>query len=130
MAIGVRIAVLADVHGNAPALRAVLAEVSEARADAIVVAGDVVGGPQPREALELLAARASETSASTARSAGAFPWTSARTAIRTPVAMPRTYPRWRIALRWTRTTGPAREVPFQRSETNREGFPCPLQRSS
>jgi predicted phosphodiesterase len=52
-----RIAVLADVHGNTPALRAVLAEISAARVDAIVVAGDVVGGPQPREALELLAAR-------------------------------------------------------------------------
>jgi hypothetical protein len=52
-----RIAVLADVHGNAPALRAVLAEVDDMEVDAIVVAGDVVGGPQPREALELLAAR-------------------------------------------------------------------------
>lgn len=52
-----RIAVLADVHGNAPALRAVLAEVDAAAADAIVVAGDVVGGPQPREALELLLGR-------------------------------------------------------------------------
>jgi predicted phosphodiesterase len=50
----VKVAVLADVHGNAPALRAVLAEL---RAEAIVVAGDVVGGPQPREVLELLAAR-------------------------------------------------------------------------
>ncbi len=49
-----RVAVLADVHGNAPALRAVLAELD---ADAIVVAGDVVGGPMPREALELIAAR-------------------------------------------------------------------------
>jgi predicted phosphodiesterase len=49
-----RLAVVADVHGNLPALRAVLAEVE---ADAIVVAGDVVGGPQPREVLEALAAR-------------------------------------------------------------------------
>jgi predicted phosphodiesterase len=49
-----RIAVFADVHGNLPALRAVLAEVD---ADAIVVAGDVVGGPQPRQVLEALAAR-------------------------------------------------------------------------
>ena len=57
MASEVRIAVLADVHGNAPALRAVLAEIDDMEADAIVVAGDVVGGPQPREALELLAAR-------------------------------------------------------------------------
>jgi putative phosphoesterase len=52
-----RVAVLADVHGNLPALRAVLAEVDGEGVDAIVVAGDVVGGPYPREALELLAAR-------------------------------------------------------------------------
>jgi predicted phosphodiesterase len=57
MASVMRIAVLADVHGNAPALRAVLAEIDEAGVDAIVVAGDVVGGPQPREALELLVVR-------------------------------------------------------------------------
>ena len=49
-----RLAVLADVHGNLPALRAVLAEVE---ADAIVVAGDVVGGPLPLDVLEALAAR-------------------------------------------------------------------------
>jgi predicted phosphodiesterase len=53
----VRIAVLADVHGNLPALRAVLAELERERVDAIVVAGDVVGGPQVRETLELLAGR-------------------------------------------------------------------------
>src|SRR4051794_3931552 len=50
----VRVAVLADVHGNLPALRAVLGEVD---GDAIVVAGDVVAGPLVRESLELLAAR-------------------------------------------------------------------------
>ena len=38
-----RIAVLADVHANAPAVRAVLAELDHDRVDAIVVAGDVVG---------------------------------------------------------------------------------------
>jgi putative phosphoesterase len=52
-----RVAVLADIHGNLPALRAVLAELDGERVDAIVVAGDVVGGPYPREALELLATR-------------------------------------------------------------------------
>jgi putative phosphoesterase len=52
-----RVAVLADIHGNLPALRAVLAELDGERVDAIVVAGDVVGGPCPREVLELLAAR-------------------------------------------------------------------------
>jgi len=53
-----RIAVLADIHGNLPALRAVLAEVDRESADALVIAGDVVAGPMPRQSLELLAARA------------------------------------------------------------------------
>jgi predicted phosphodiesterase len=53
----VRIAVLADVHGNLPALRAVLAELDREPVDAIVVAGDVVAGALVREALELLATR-------------------------------------------------------------------------
>jgi putative phosphoesterase len=52
-----RVAVLADIHGNLPALRAVLAELDGEPADAIVVAGDTVGGPCPREVLELLASR-------------------------------------------------------------------------
>jgi putative phosphoesterase len=56
-----RIAVLADVHGNAPALRAVLAGIDHDSVDAIVVAGDVVGGPLVRETLELLDARAEPT---------------------------------------------------------------------
>src|SRR3954447_20382422 len=54
---GVRVAVLADVHGNLPALRAVLAEVDRAPVEALVVAGDVVAGPLVRESLELVAAR-------------------------------------------------------------------------
>lgn len=52
-----RIAALADIHGNLPALRAVLAELEREHVDAIVVGGDVVGGPLVRETLELLAAR-------------------------------------------------------------------------
>lgn len=52
-----RIAVLADIHGNLPAVRAVLAELDREPVDAIVVAGDVAGGPLVRETLELLAAR-------------------------------------------------------------------------
>ena len=49
------VATLYDVHGNLPALEAVLAEIPE---DAtIVVGGDVVaGGPQPSETLERLRA--------------------------------------------------------------------------
>lgn len=52
-----RIAVLADVHGNLPALRAVLAQLDAEPADAIVVAGDVCGGPLVRASLQLLDAR-------------------------------------------------------------------------
>lgn len=42
-----RIAVLADIHGNVPALEAVLADVAHARVDEVLVGGDLVGrGPQ------------------------------------------------------------------------------------
>jgi putative phosphoesterase len=51
-----RIAVLADVHGNLAALEAVLAEVEEEGFDLVVSGGDVVSGPQPRACLERLAA--------------------------------------------------------------------------
>jgi putative phosphoesterase len=40
----VRVAVVSDIHGNLPALDAVLAEVEEEGVDAVVVAGDVIGG--------------------------------------------------------------------------------------
>ena len=50
----VRIAALYDVHGNLPALEAVLAEVAANSVDRIVVGGDVVGGPMPREVLSLI----------------------------------------------------------------------------
>ena len=48
-----RVAALYDVHGNAPALEAVLADVERAEVDAIVFGGDVVWGAWPREALAL-----------------------------------------------------------------------------
>jgi predicted phosphodiesterase len=51
-----RIAVLNDIHGNLPALDAVLAEVDQAGVDAIVVGGDLVWGPMPGETLDRLAA--------------------------------------------------------------------------
>jgi putative phosphoesterase len=48
---------LADVHGNLPALEAVLAELRADRPDAIVNLGDLVTGPLwPRETIERLAA--------------------------------------------------------------------------
>ncbi len=51
-----RVAVIADAHGNAPALAAVLAEIGEEEVDAIVDCGDVAAGPSPAETLRLLAA--------------------------------------------------------------------------
>jgi predicted phosphodiesterase len=50
----VRVAALYDVHGNAPALEAALAEVEREGVDLIVSGGDVVSGPEPAEALDLL----------------------------------------------------------------------------
>jgi putative phosphoesterase len=52
----VRVAALYDVHGNLPALEAVLAEVEELAVDAVVVGGDVAIGPMPRATLERLLA--------------------------------------------------------------------------
>lgn len=49
-----RVAALYDIHGNLPALEAVLREIREARVDRVVVGGDVVPGPMPRETLKRL----------------------------------------------------------------------------
>src|SRR4029078_5858715 len=54
MAAGHRIAALYDIHGNLPALEAVLAELGDLGVDGIVVGGDVLPGPLPRETLERL----------------------------------------------------------------------------
>ena len=48
------VAALYDIHGNLPALEAVLQDVREAKVDQIVVGGDVVPGPMPRETFRLL----------------------------------------------------------------------------
>ncbi len=50
-----RVAALYDVHGNLPALEAVLADSRLAGADLIVSGGDVAAGPFPAECLALLA---------------------------------------------------------------------------
>jgi hypothetical protein len=47
-----RVAALYDIHGNVPALEAVLGEIEDA--DVIVAGGDFVGGERPAEAMELL----------------------------------------------------------------------------
>lgn len=46
-----RVAALYDIHGNLPALEAVLQDVRQADVDQLVVGGDVVPGPMPRETL-------------------------------------------------------------------------------
>jgi putative phosphoesterase len=51
-----RVAALYDVHGNLPALEAVLAEVEREEPDVVLVGGDVSAGPYPVETLELLQA--------------------------------------------------------------------------
>jgi len=45
--------VIADVHGNAPALRAVLDEIEREQVDLIVSCGDLTWGPLPEETYEL-----------------------------------------------------------------------------
>ena len=51
-----RVAVLNDVHGNLPALEAVLGELEVVQPDLVVLGGDMVLGPFPRETLETLLA--------------------------------------------------------------------------
>jgi len=52
-----RVAALCDVHGNLPALEAVLTDVDALGVDAIVVGGDVASGPMPVETLDALRER-------------------------------------------------------------------------
>jgi predicted phosphodiesterase len=49
-----RVAALYDIHGNLPALEAALQGVHQAGVDLVVVGGDVVPGPMPRETLACL----------------------------------------------------------------------------
>ena len=49
-----RVAALADVHGNAPALEAVLAEVRAEEPDLVVFCGDLTWGSLPQETLALV----------------------------------------------------------------------------
>ncbi len=49
-----RVAAIYDIHGNLPALEAVLQDIRQAEVDRVVVGGDVVPGPMPRQALARL----------------------------------------------------------------------------
>jgi putative phosphoesterase len=50
----VKVAVISDVHGNLPALEAVLDEIAGLDVDLVVSNGDVAAGPMPRETIERL----------------------------------------------------------------------------
>ena len=49
-----RVSALYDIHANLPALEAVLADVRRAGVDRIIIGGDVVPGPMPRDTMALL----------------------------------------------------------------------------
>src|SRR5712691_11088287 len=49
-----RVAAIYDIHANLPALEAVLQDIRHADVDQVVVGGDVLPGPMPRETLACL----------------------------------------------------------------------------
>ena len=49
-----RVAAIYDIHANLPALEAVLEDIRQARVNRIVVGGDIVPGPMPRETITCL----------------------------------------------------------------------------
>jgi len=49
-----RIAAIYDIHSNLPALEAVLEDIRHAEVDCVVVGGDVLPGPMPRETISCL----------------------------------------------------------------------------
>jgi predicted phosphodiesterase len=53
-----KLAVISDIHGNLPALQAVLDDIERQNVDQVVNLGDILSGPlQPRETADLLMAR-------------------------------------------------------------------------
>ena len=52
-----KIAFLSDVHGNLPALQAVLDDLEHFHPDILAVAGDLTGGPYSNEVIQLLRQR-------------------------------------------------------------------------
>lgn len=49
-----KIAALYDIHGNLPALNALLEELADIQPDVVVIGGDIVSGPMPAQTLECL----------------------------------------------------------------------------
>lgn len=49
-----RLAILADIHANLPALEAVVSDLTLMNVQQVLVAGDLLGGPKPEETLRLL----------------------------------------------------------------------------
>ncbi|PKR83733.1 metallophosphoesterase family protein [Heyndrickxia camelliae] len=47
-----KIAALYDIHGNLPALNAILKDLEKVKPDLIIFGGDIVSGPMPRQTLE------------------------------------------------------------------------------
>jgi predicted phosphodiesterase len=53
-----KLAILADVHANLPALQAVLEDINSWKPDQVIAAGDIINrGPRPLECLELIDAK-------------------------------------------------------------------------
>jgi len=53
--VAVRLAVISDIHGNLPALEAVLADLDRVKPDMVVLGGDLaLGGPHPVEVIDRL----------------------------------------------------------------------------
>lgn len=46
------IAALYDIHGNLPALNAVLLDLEEIKPDLIIIGGDIISGPMPKQTLK------------------------------------------------------------------------------
>ena len=49
-----KVAIIADIHGILPSLKAVLTDIQSDPPDEIIVAGDFLGGPQPQQVLDVL----------------------------------------------------------------------------
>src|SRR5262245_40018016 len=53
-AVGVRVGLISDIHGNVPAFEAVLADLEQQNVDRVVCLGDICFGPQAHECLEIV----------------------------------------------------------------------------